>query len=673
MTTTTTVGILVCSSTNNSSIPVVVWANQLRTRQGTDDPWKHTLTYYEFLDDPRWTHLDALLTRLAPLQSLHVASSENLTPNKKKNGVAGGGAGAGTSTKTTRMERLVESLQIFLDSRSDLGGAAAVHQDDQQQEQEDSSIECHVHLHVPVDTSRIESVITQLLVDDADVRLAYRGNVQLAHSQKLQQGLSLWLSAQGLLSNTLDESWTNTFHIHAGVLTSHLTLDRTAAECIHLLPPANAGMASVVGGTPQNNSLLGILSQPCLTKMGRHLMELWLRQPLVDLAQIQQRQDSVECLLGLGKDQLREALQSFSGVDLNQLATTLGQYAATSSGDEDNNDKFLGDLKKPLKALYQLYLLASSKIPQLLEATADLPSFQESSSSPLSQNNDVLPQLLEDARVNLAKLANEFSRCVGLTEAVLDLDLAPREYLVKPTFKDELVELSQELQDVQSQVQVEYERMQEVWTQYGNGRDASSTIRLEEDASDGSQWQFRLPNTNDSKTLQSSSFSSGSGTKIQVHRLLKNGVFFSTLELRQLGSKYQDLKAEYDQHSRKVVKDAMAVACTYQTVVERASDIVAALDVLCALAYVAAYSPHGYCKPTLTDGEDDGMGITVRTCTVLVDCSCPTMACCTRDSFISFLIIYLLPCMCSSCSSRALDTLVLSCKKMSNSSPTIFR
>lgn len=70
--------------------------------------------------------------------------------------------------------------------------------------------------------------------------------------------------------------------------------------------------------------------------------------------------------------------------------------------------------------------------------------------------------------------------------------------------------------------------------------------------------------------------------------------------------------AEYDRHQREVVSDAMKVAATYQNVVERASDVIALLDVLVALASVAAYSPHGYCKPELTDGEEDGLGIFLK-------------------------------------------------------------
>lgn len=99
---------------------------------------------------------------------------------------------------------------------------------------------------------------------------------------------------------------------------------------------------------------------------------------------------------------------------------------------------------------------------------------------------------------------------------------------------------------------------------------------------------------------------------VKVHRLLKNGVYFSNKELRELSTTKQDLIAEYDRHQKQVVQDAMKVAATYQGPLERTNELIAQLDVLVSLAHVAAYSPHGYCRPTMTDGEEDGMGIKLK-------------------------------------------------------------
>ncbi|KAL3908606.1 MAG: hypothetical protein SGILL_008422, partial [Bacillariaceae sp.] len=117
---------------------------------------------------------------------------------------------------------------------------------------------------------------------------------------------------------------------------------------------------------------------------------------------------------------------------------------------------------------------------------------------------------------------------------------------------------------------------------------------------------FRLPDTNDSKMVESL------GNKIQIHRILKNGVYFTSLELRQHSTAYQDLRVAYDKESRKIVQQAMAVASTFANTVERACVTISTLDVFCSLAYTAAMSPNGYCRPTMTDSDEDGAGIILK-------------------------------------------------------------
>jgi DNA mismatch repair protein MSH2 len=95
--------------------------------------------------------------------------------------------------------------------------------------------------------------------------------------------------------------------------------------------------------------------------------------------------------------------------------------------------------------------------------------------------------------------------------------------------------------------------------------------------------------------------------EVTVHRLLKNGVYFSNKELQQLGSKKHDLLVDYENSQREIVQNAMSIAVSYIPVLERASELIAELDVLASLAHVAAFSPHGYCRPEITDNDDDNI------------------------------------------------------------------
>lgn len=530
------------------TIPLVVWATQKLVVGSNEDAHKYNLVHYEFLEDVRrFTHLDQLLLQLLPpsktddeddsdtaMEQLHLASLESNNTTTS------------SSSSSTKLQRIQSSLQVFLEERL-----------------ADSSTSCHVHESLSHTNANLQNYLLE------DSLLAVRGNTQLTKGTLLHAGLQLHLSTIGA-ATTMDAP--PCMKIKQGVLESHLLLDPTAAQAIHLLPPPNAGMASVVGGTASNNSIYGLLSKPLLTTMGKYKLQVWLQQPLIDLEQIQKRQDAVTALLGLGKDAIRDALRGMTGIHMTKLAQTL----------EDN--KTTVKSQQALQALYQLWLLASQQLPALLEATEN-------------DMDDNACELLQQLHTQLTQLVGELSRASGLVETVLDLDAAPREFLVQGSFSPELQALAQELEQVHSLVDMEFEAMQEQFDK----------VKLEKCLLDNvTSWQFRLPNSNDIKQLDNHVSS------IQTHRILKNGVYFSTKALRAWSAQYQELMETYSEKSMQIVQDAMSVATTYQTVVERAAQVVATYDVLCGLAHTAAYSPHGYCKPTLTDSDQDDFGIDLK-------------------------------------------------------------
>ena len=157
------------------------------------------------------------------------------------------------------------------------------------------------------------------------------------------------------------------WHLH-----SSLSIDSTAAEAIHLWPPATAGQQCHVGGSIHTNSIYGVLSAACQTPNGKLLLQHWLRQPLVDLKQIVARQDAVELLVhgSVARDAVRqEGLRLFASTDLSKHAATLSDYGTTTTSDDDelvgkNSNK---NTRCAMVALYDLYLVSSQKIPLLTE------------------------------------------------------------------------------------------------------------------------------------------------------------------------------------------------------------------------------------------------------------------------------------------------------------------
>jgi DNA mismatch repair protein MSH2 len=331
----------------------------------------------------------------------------------------------------------------------------------------------------------------------------------------------------------------------------------------------------------------------------------------------------------IARDAIRsEGLRLFASTNLTKLAEQLATYGPTNShpqDDDDNNNNNEGETdqsnprfntRKALQTLYDLYLVAFQKIPLLTEQLVSGFSTFASDAPP--------PELLKSRIEALQTVGHELERSVELVQAVLDLSLAPREFAVQPDYKEELKDVRNELEDIEAELQQCKEDMNETWGRVSGGNGNSNAVRLERESSSSSSsegggattstssssgWQFRLPNTNDSKILQNQL-----SDVVRVRKILKNGVYFTTPQLEQLSCQQAALQAEYDRHSRQVVKDAMAVASTYAPVIARASEAVSHLDVLVALAHAAVYSsPHGtYCRPTLTDSDQEGAAIILK-------------------------------------------------------------
>ena len=61
----------------------------------------------------------------------------------------------------------------------------------------------------------------------------------------------------------------------------------------------------------------------------------------------------------------------------------------------------------------------------------------------------------------LSRSCKKWNACQALVEAVLDLDEAPRNYLVKPDFSDELKEVRKDLDQVDAEIEDCHAQMNE--------------------------------------------------------------------------------------------------------------------------------------------------------------------------------------------------------------------
>ena len=518
--------------------------SQRKRRGGLEDPIQFSMQSFEFDDDTnRFSHLDGALCRFLPgLESVHLAIVDS---NLSANG------GGDKLVKTVK-----DVIQANLSSSTELS-------------EENANEVVRVVTNVKkLAGEMVDEWVKILLVEDSSQHLAYRGSRHF-HTQDSQsltkRTLGLLIQEEELLSQGIEGK----VEILTASLDSHLAMDRTAAESISLMPPPN--------NNAPNNSIYSVLNK-CSTKMGERLLQQWLRQPLVDLDEIVSRHDAVEflCENTISRDQIRNsALRGCS--DLDRLSARLMKGGK-------------------LPHLYELYIYASSQLPLILDTLRDAVSETDS---------ELGKTKLQKYVADLEEVNQNFTQLKNLVETVMDLDVAPREYLIKAEFDPDLADLRSDLDQIEIDLDRLHQEIDYEWSEISG--QSSGSVRLENIADkenfDGC-WQFRLPKQNDLKTVDEHWTNSG---RVKVHRVLKNGVYFSTKELRDLGIQKLDILQTYTERQKKVVDDAMEVAKTYCPVLEKASLIISEIDVLCSFSFVASHNPLGYCRPIMTDGVEDGV------------------------------------------------------------------
>ena len=88
-----------------------------------------------------------------------------------------------------------------------------------------------------------------------------------------------------------DPSNEQKFKLKSYNLNNYLKLDSGAFNSLNLLPNSANGSSNI-----KNNSLYGVLNR-CVTSQGQRLLTQWIKQPLIDIHKIVERQNIVEILM----------------------------------------------------------------------------------------------------------------------------------------------------------------------------------------------------------------------------------------------------------------------------------------------------------------------------------------------------------------------------------------
>jgi len=341
-----------------------------------------------------------------------------------------------------------------------------------------------------------------------------------------------------------DDSNFGRFKLRNYDLSQYMKLDSSAVHALNLFPqPTDSN---------RNMNLFGLLNKNH-SAAGTRLLSQWIQQPQLDLDEINRRHNLVELLV---EDSfLRTALQEThlkGQPDIQKLAR---KFTKSSAGLED------------LVGLYRFII----RLPGLIGS--------------LDEYSGPHKELLDDTFTKrIRECAEGLSQLEAMVEQTVDLEAVERhEFLVNPAFDARLAELSAEKKEALREMgSIQRDTADDIGVEV-------SRVKL----NNQSQLGYHLRITRkDEKLIRNN-------PRYNALETRKDGVRFTTMQLKVLSRKFSELSREYEEVQRAIVAKCMEVVVTYTPVMEDLSSVLAELDVIVAFAHVSMNAPVPFVRPNM--------------------------------------------------------------------------
>jgi DNA mismatch repair protein MSH2 len=348
-----------------------------------------------------------------------------------------------------------------------------------------------------------------------------------------------------------DEHMHAQFRLYRHDLSQYMKLDASALKALNLMPNPE------LGGN-KNMSLYGLLNH-CKTSQGQRLLGRWLKQPLVNLHAVLQRQNIVEMFVN---DSItRKTLQEEYLRKMPDFHRISKRFHRGGAGLED------------VIRVYQ----AVQVLPRI---AACLDQVKEDNPEHGALLDEVYTTALREHIEQLEKYTEMVENTIDLAE------LENHNYVLMPSLDDELQRFRDELIDVRDQLDAEHRRV---------GRDLGLDIEKKLHLENHQVYRYSLRVTKAEAGLLR-----GKKQYIELSTQ-KSGTIFTTTALKNLSEDYSRLQEEYEKKQRHLVKEVVQIASSYTPVLEVLDDLVAALDVVVSFAHVSANAPIPYVKPKMKE------------------------------------------------------------------------
>ncbi|KAL5514499.1 hypothetical protein ACEPAG_2588 [Sanghuangporus baumii] len=390
----------------------------------------------------------------------------------------------------------------------------------------------------------IEQDLALLVKSEADVDITAT-IPELNSTSSASSALSALISYLSLLGDTSNH---NAYTLKTHDLSQFMRLDASALRALGLV-----GDGTTAG---KNTTLHGLLNK-CKTGQGTRLLSRWLKQPLVNLHEIQKRLDLVQTFIH----------------DSNTRRTL-----------QDDFLRMMPDMHRISKR-FQRSVATLEDVVRVYQAAQKLSGLIDALEAVETENLDHSRLVEEVYLVKFKEHSQNLEKYSEMVEQTLDLDeLSSHNFVIKPDYDDKLRELADKLMEIRDGLDTEHRKV---------GRNLSLELdkKLHLENSQQYGYCFRITKS-DAKVLHDQEGFIELGTN-------KSGVYFTTRKLKDLAADYQEITDSYSRTQSGLVKEVVNIAATYTPVLEALDDQIAHLDVIISFAHVSVNAPEEYVRPRL--------------------------------------------------------------------------
>ncbi|GAV69895.1 MutS_V domain-containing protein/MutS_I domain-containing protein/MutS_II domain-containing protein/MutS_IV domain-containing protein/MutS_III domain-containing protein [Cephalotus follicularis] len=362
--------------------------------------------------------------------------------------------------------------------------------------------------------------------------------------------LSALLSYAELLA---DESNYGNYTIQRYNLDSYMRLDSAAMRALNVLESKT--------DANKNFSLFGLMNRTCTAGMGKRLLHMWLKQPLLDVNEINTRLNLVQAFVE--DTALRQVLRQH----LKRIA------------DIERLMHYLEKRRAGLQHIVKLYQ-SSMRLPHIKSA--------------LEQYDGQFLSLIKERYLDPLEFLSDddhLSKFIGLVEASIDLDqLENGEFMISSSYDAALSALKEEQESLERQIHSLHER-----TASDLNLPIGKALKLDKGTQFGHV--FRITKKEEPKIRKKLT------TQFIVLETRKDGVKFTNTKLKRLGDLYQKILEEYKCSQKELVNRVVQTAATFSKVFESLAGLLSELDVLLSFADLASSCPTPYTRPDITSPD----------------------------------------------------------------------